>query len=90
MSNVEENIRRLNAGKLSSRLLEVLESEFAEREEGIINSVVSKLNTGETIDPQFALQKWLELYAMRKLKRSLRQKERSGASAAVKLKTDLT
>ncbi len=41
------------------------------REEGIINSVWSILQSGKTLDPQFAIQQWIALAEARTLRRRL-------------------
>lgn len=41
------------------------------REAAIINTVLAKLNGGHPIEPQFAIQKWIELCEARKLRATL-------------------
>lgn len=77
-------------GRLARRLREETDDLLSKQEELAINSVMQKLNSGEPLDPQFAVQQWLALHAVRKFARALRQKEKGAASAAGKLGGDLT
>lgn len=43
--------------------------------------VFQKLNSGETLDPQFAVQCWMELFAYTRTRNSLTKVEHTGQSA---------
>lgn len=46
------------------------------REQAIINSVWGKVRSGETLDPQFAIQQWLALAEARTLRATLLSRSR--------------
>lgn len=50
-------------------------------ERAVIRRVFQRLNSGETLDPQFAVQAWMELFAHHRVRSSLTQTERVGQSA---------
>jgi len=51
-------------------------------ERAVIRRVFQRLNGGETLDPQFAVQAWMELFAHHRVRSSLTQTERVGQSAS--------
>ncbi len=50
-------------------------------ERAVIRRVFQRLNSGETLDPQFAVQAWMELFAHHRVRSSLTKAERVGQSA---------
>lgn len=77
----DQEARRL-ARAADAQRMELVQAELGEeldrRREAVITSVVSKLAGNEVLDPQFAVQKWIELYAVVALKRSMRQRIAAG------------
>lgn len=82
MADDDLYLARVQQGKLAGRVREELEDELRRREEAIINSACALLADGKYLDPQFAVQKWAELSATRRLRNSLLRKEKSGEAAA--------
>lgn len=66
----EDFLKGLNAQKVHEALL----PEFRRREESIKKQVFAQIAKG--LEPQFAVQKWLELHAIHQLETTLMQKQR--------------
>lgn len=90
MSNEDQAVRAVRQGQLAARLREEVEDILDREETRIVNQVMVKLNAGETLDPQFAVQQWLALHSSRAFRRTLAQRERQVASAGRKLADSLT
>lgn len=86
----EKAVRSLKQGQLAGRVREEVEDIVDAAEKRIINQVMARLNAGETIDPQFAVQQWLALHASRSFRRTLQQRERQVASAGKRMANNLT
>lgn len=74
----------LRRGQLAARMLEETQDILDTQERKIINQVMMKLNGGEALEPQFAIQQWLELYSVQRFRRVLQQRERGVASSGSK------
>ncbi|HEX5419254.1 MAG TPA: hypothetical protein VFY39_04575 [Gammaproteobacteria bacterium] len=46
------------------------------REKAVVNAVLARLNSGEALDPQFAVQQWLALAEQRRLRTALINRSR--------------
>lgn len=68
-------------GQMAARLKDEAEGVLGQQERKIINKVMQKLNSNEVLDPQFAIQQWLELYSVQRFRRVLLQREREGRKA---------
>lgn len=90
MRNEDEAVRTIRQGQLAGRLREELEDILDKEENRVINSVMSKLNSGMEVSPQFAVQQWLALHSVRTFRRTLEQRERQVASAGARMARDLT
>jgi len=90
MHSEEVAVRAIRQGQLAARLREETEDILDREEKRIINQVMAKLNAGETLDPQFAIQQWLALHSARAFRRTLEQRERQVASAGKRMSQSLT
>lgn len=90
MNGPDRELARINDARRAELVDKEFGAELDDRREAVINAVTARLAKGETLDPQFAVQKWIELHAIQSLKRSLRQKIRSGKGASERLEGDLT
>lgn len=68
-------IAKVAGGALAGRLREAMEAEFEQRERAIKSEVYHAIRKGQ-LDPQFAVQKWLEMDAMHRLRSSLVRQEK--------------
>lgn len=69
-------------GRLAGALLELLETELDKREKAIRTKIRSAINQpGKYLEPQLAVQAWLEMQAIDDLRASLTKRQRSGRSA---------
>lgn len=64
----------MSEGALAARCLRLVEGTLEEREERIITQVCGKLRKGEALEPQEAVQAWVEVAAGRQLKTHLNTK----------------
>lgn len=71
-------LARLADAKRAELVQADLGNELDRRREAVIASVTSRLAMNEVLDPQFAVQKWIELHAIQALKRSMRQRVAAG------------
>lgn len=72
-------------GQMASRVKQELDEVLDQQEKKAIAQVMTRLNSGEVLDPQFAIQQWLELYSVHRFRRVLSQREREGVSAGSKV-----
>lgn len=68
---------------------QVIDDEIERRERAVDNRILVMLNRGEALDPQVAVQAWLERKALRDLKNALTRREGKGKSAGRSLSTVL-
>lgn len=85
----DRNVVHMMDGKAAAHLHATLEDEFARQQKAIDDRVYQQLAKGETIDPQAALQAWIEKHAIHKLERKLLQRARAGQSASEHLRGEL-
>lgn len=90
MDNEDAAVRTIRQGQLAGRIREETSDILDKEERRITNSVMTKLNGGETLDPQFAVQQWLALHSVRAFRRTLEQRERQVASAGQRMSSSLT
>lgn len=69
----------MDAG-LASRALELVGTQLEKREQQIIGEVTTKLTEGP-VDPQYAVQQWLAVSEIRRLRRALTAGATQGAKA---------
>lgn len=86
----EDAVRTIRQGQLAGRIRQEVEDILDAEERRIINQVMAKLNKGEALDPQFAVQQWLALHSSRSFRRTLEQRERQVASAGRRVADSLT
>lgn len=79
--------QRYRQGQLAKRIQDETGGILDAQEHKIIQQVMAKLNSGETLDPQFAIQQWLELYSVQRFRRVLSQRERQSTRAGAELVT---
>lgn len=87
---VERDINTLNRSKRAQMLLEELEDELTARERSVKESVFQELQLGEKLDPQYAVQKWLELWSIHRIRTGLTAKVQAGNAASKRLGNSLT
>lgn len=68
-------IDRVAGGALADRLQDALDDEFDAREKAIKHEVYRMLNKG-SLDPQIAVQKWIEMHAMYRLHASISRRSK--------------
>ena len=85
-----DNLIDLGQGDIAERLEAAVGKRFEEREERTKAQVFELLDSGKTLEPQLAIQKWMELYAMDQLKRTIRASKRKATAASKRFESDLT
>lgn len=86
----EKALQTIQRGHLAARVHAEVEDILDAEERRVIQGVMVKLNAGETLDPQFAVQQWLALHSSRSFRRTLLQRERQVASAGKRMANNLT
>lgn len=72
---------RKHDNALATKALEIVADQLKESEEAAIKKVLRAINSGE-LTPEMALQKWYEIYALRKVPAKLRLKAKAGARSS--------
>jgi hypothetical protein len=89
VDNPEEVMYRYRQGQMAARLRQETEELLGNQERAVIESVMKRLSSGEALDPQFAVQQWLHLKAIRSFGAVLKQKEKMAEAASLKLSKEL-
>lgn len=90
MANEETVLRQYRQGQMAKRIREETDDVLNHQEKLVVDAVMKELSSGNTLDPQFAVQQWLALFSIRRFRRALEQKERQARSAAGKMGENLT
>ena len=80
----------LSIGQTAMTARALIEEILAGAESRIDAKIFRTLRAGETLDPQLAIQSWIEKSAINDLRRALSTKERKGQHASKALEPDLT
>lgn len=66
----------MTTGAMAERCLRMIEDTLDEREQRVISRVCGKIGRGEKLEPNEAVQAWLEVHATRQLKTALTTKSK--------------
>ncbi len=79
---IEKAHEDITAGQEAAALLEYAENRYIwRREEKLKRQIFDLLEAGDTLDPQAAVQGWLQLYESHRLLRGLLKMKKAGEAA---------
>lgn len=77
--SIDKDVEILNRARKAQAVSEEVDALLDSKLENLINSVMSILSVPDkTLDPQLAVQKWMEVHAIKSLKRTLNQRIAAG------------
>ncbi len=86
MNDLDRDVVRMQRGQAAGAVRTALDMEIAERQAQIDKSVYALIRSGEILDPQRAVQLWMEKAALARLMHDLERKEKVGQGAAKRIK----
>lgn len=90
MTSIDKDLARLSAGHAAGAALELIAQELDNRERTIATAIFRILSDQEkTLDPQKAVQGWIELHEINKLRQSLSKRQRVGVRASERVAPDM-
>lgn len=89
-ARVEQDLGRVADGQAAGRLAESLAPEFERRHRAIEKKIYDRLAAGQVVDPQLALQCWIEKYELARLERELVHRQRRGERSAERVGPHMT
>lgn len=82
--NLDDALNRVNLGNLSAAALKVLEDAF-DAEIAAVDTRIYRAISAGTLNPQEAVQAWLQKHSLHAIRRRLAQNVRAGASASASI-----
>lgn len=83
--DAEHDLVRYNKGQSAGAVLSHLGPTLDQHEAEIDRRVYAKLQAGDTLDPQAAVQFWMEKFSIHKLRKTLQTQENRGIKAGKRL-----
>lgn len=83
--DMDENLSRASDLPSIGRALEIIEHEVQQQKEVVENRIFNRLDQGEELDGQLAIQSWVELYAYHRIERRLLKQQKRAQNAGEQL-----